>query len=88
MASFRANLRGDNRQFLERFICLSAALSIRAYLVYFLLAFVARAIPSLIYWAPVSILSFFIEGLASIGVTLYIYIRMRSLIAYVATGRE
>ncbi|NJO11594.1 MAG: hypothetical protein HC873_20355 [Leptolyngbyaceae cyanobacterium SL_1_1] len=38
IASYRVNRQGDNQHFIERFICLTASLSIRAYLVYAVLA--------------------------------------------------
>lgn len=44
LVCFRANRRGDNRQFLDRYICLYAALSIRAYPFYFLLIVVSDVV--------------------------------------------
>lgn len=85
MASFRANRRGDNQNFIERLICLTTALSIRASLVSFVLS---ALIYSLIYWPPLSSLIFLLTGLVTIGLNLYVYIRLPPLMTQAAGGTD
>ena len=87
LASYRVNRRGDNRQFLERFVCLTAALSIRFYPCYwlFFLLYCYGYLPFLyVDW----FLSSLIYILVVNGLSCYMYIRLRSLIAYVASPEE
>ena len=87
LVCFRANRCGDNRQFIDRFICLDAALSIRIYPFYFLLNVVLHIVHSLIYLPNLSPLFFLVNSVVTSGLTLYIYIRLRSLITDVASDR-
>ena len=51
---FRENSRGDNRQFIERFLCLQTAIAIRVYSVvfaiYYLLGFLWRVLEKSVYF--------------------------------------
>lgn len=85
LVCFRANRCGDNHHFLDRFLCLDAALSIRVYPFYFLLNVVSNIVRSLISLPNLSLLFFLVNSVAASGLTLYIYVRLRSLIADVAS---
>lgn len=83
-ASFRANRRGDNQNFLERLTCLATSLSIRPYLIYFVLAAVTYSVMT--YWPPLYSLQSLLANLFAIGMTLYIYIRLQPLMTLAASG--
>ena len=87
LACFRANRRGDNCQFLERFICLFASLAIRIYPLYFLLYFalqtVGRLLPGFSY--SLQVLLFVVSAIVTNALWLYMYIRLRKLMVYVAS---
>ncbi|NJL46364.1 MAG: hypothetical protein HC929_01155 [Leptolyngbyaceae cyanobacterium SM2_5_2] len=78
-ASYRANRRGDNQNFIERFICLVAALSIRAYLAYAILANLILFLSRLLYASQLSVFQFLATELVGSSITLYIYLRLKSL---------
>ncbi len=84
IASYRANRRGDNQNFIERFTCLTASLSLQAYLVYFVLTILVTALPAVIYLPQSSGLRLIILQLGAIGAAVYIYLRLKPLIAQVA----
>lgn len=85
-ASYRANRRGDDQNFIERFICLTASLSIRAYLTYVVLANLVLFLSRLIY-ASQSAFQFLVTQLVVIVITLYIYLRLKSLMS-IAAGTD
>ncbi|NEQ47309.1 MAG: hypothetical protein F6K00_28725 [Leptolyngbya sp. SIOISBB] len=78
IASYRVNRQGDNQNFVERFICLTASLSIRADLVYAVLLTLIRFLGSSLLsgW-----LQFYLAQLVVIGTTLYIYLRLKTLMS-------
>lgn len=84
---FQENSRGDNRQFLDRFICLQTAISIRVYLVvyglYFLLGTIWNLASSVIYLPQITVISFLFWNGIWIGGNCYIYITTRQLIRYI-----
>ncbi len=86
---FQENSRGDNRQFLDRFICLQAAISIRVCLViyglYFLLGTIWSLISNVVYFPQITVISFLFWNGIWIGGTCYIYITIQRLIRYIAT---
>ena len=78
LACFRANQNGDNRCFIERFVCLFASLAILIYPIIFLLSYVPILIqPPAFAWAFINI--------GVYGLQIYLYVRLRSLISYVAS---
>jgi hypothetical protein len=85
---FQENSQGDNRQFLERFICLQASIAIRIYtivgLLYYLLGAVWSVLERSVYFPQMTTLSFLLWNGLWIGGTCYIYIRLRKLIRYVS----
>lgn len=83
-ASYRANRRGDNQNFIERFICLTASLSIRAYLVYVVLIILISFLSRLIFSSQLNLFQFLATQLVAIGITLYIYLRLKSLMMIAA----
>lgn len=83
-ASFRANRRGDNQNFIERLLCLTTSLSIRPYLIGFVLAAVTYSVMT--YWPPLYSLQSLLANLFAIGMTLYIYIRLQPLMTLAASG--
>ena len=84
-ASYRVNCRGDNQRFLERFFCLTAALSIRAYLAYFVMVVLLGLLTAITPFISSSYIVFLLQGLLGIGITLYIYLRLQPLMAIAAT---
>jgi FtsH-binding integral membrane protein len=84
IASYRANRQGDNQNFIERFICLTASLSIRAYLAYAVLVNLILFLSRLIYASQLSVFQFLATQLVVIGMTLYIYLRLKSLMLIAA----
>ena len=87
IASYRANRRGDNQNFIERFICLIASLSIRAYLVYVVLTILVNFLARLIFSSQLNMFQFLATQLVDIGTTLYIYLRLKSLMS-IAAGAD
>ena len=87
LVCFRANRCGDNRQFIDRFICLDAALSIRVYSVYFLFYILLCIVNFLSGFLLPDLPFFLVNSIVTSGLTLYIYIRLRSLITDVASDR-
>ncbi|ESA35199.1 hypothetical protein N836_01150 [Leptolyngbya sp. Heron Island J] len=86
VVSYRANCRGDNQHFLERFVCLTTSLAIRAFLVYFVLTALIRSLSSLIYLPQLYSLQFLLTQLIVIGMFLYIYLHLKQLIAIAASS--
>lgn len=84
-ASYRVNSRGDNQRFLERFFCLTAALSIRAYLAYFLGSILLQFLASMTPFLSLTYIVLLLQGLLGISITLYIYLRLQPLMAIAAT---
>lgn len=78
IASYRVNRQGDNQNFVERFICLTASLSIRVYLAYAVLFTLISFLGSSLLpgW-----LQFYLIQLFVIGTTLYIYLRLKTLMS-------
>ena len=78
IASYRVNRQGDNQNFVERFICLTVSLSIRVYLAYAVLLILISFLGSSLLpgW-----LQFYLIHLFVIGTTLYIYLRLKTLMS-------
>ena len=87
IASYRANRRGDNQNFIERFICLTASLSIRASLAYAVLNTLIFFLSALFSASRPNTIEFYLTELVIIGVTLYIYLRLKSLML-IAAGAD
>ena len=87
IASYRANRRGDNQNFIERFIGLTASLSVRAYLVYAILLIPIHVLSRLIFSSQFNVFPFLTNQLVVIGMTLYIYVRLKSLMVIAAGSR-
>jgi hypothetical protein len=87
---FQANSNGDNRQFLDRFICLQTAIVIRVYAViyglYFLLGAIWSMLSNILYFPQIGVVSFLFWNGLFLGGNCYIYITTRKLIKYVATS--
>jgi hypothetical protein len=85
--AFQANSNGDNRQFLDRFICLQATLLLRVTILVFVLYFILIAISSRhLDFSQTYIFTIILTGkIFPLCATAYVYIKLRLLIFYVAS---